>query len=49
MVGSGRGVVALAAALVLNALRDSFVFFNSSTDVLEKRQLIEKFKVLRLI
>ncbi len=29
-------MVALAAALVLSALRDSIVFFNSPTDVVEK-------------
>jgi len=36
MIGSGLGVIALAAALVLSALRDSIVFFNSPTDVVEK-------------
>src|SRR4051812_15200585 len=36
LIGSGLGVLALAAALVLFALRDSIVFFNSPTDVVEK-------------
>src|SRR5437763_3096578 len=36
LVGTGIGVLALAAALVLIALRDSIVFFNSPTDVVEK-------------
>ena len=30
------GVLALAVALVLSALQDSIVFFNSPTDVVEK-------------
>jgi cytochrome c-type biogenesis protein CcmE len=37
LIGSGLGVLALAAALVLSALRDSIVFFNSPTDVIEKQ------------
>jgi cytochrome c-type biogenesis protein CcmE len=36
LIGSGLGVLALAAALVLGALKDSIVFFNSPTDVIEK-------------
>jgi cytochrome c-type biogenesis protein CcmE len=36
LIGSGMGVLALAAALVLFALKDSIVFFNSPTDVVEK-------------
>jgi cytochrome c-type biogenesis protein CcmE len=36
LIGIGLGVVALAAALVLSALRDSIVFFNSPTDIAEK-------------
>jgi cytochrome c-type biogenesis protein CcmE len=36
LIGGGVGVLAIAAALVLSALRDSIVFFNSPTDVLEK-------------
>ncbi len=36
LIGSALGVLALAVALVLNALRDSIVFFNSPTDVVEK-------------
>ena len=37
LIGSGLGVLALAAVLVLSALRDSIVFFNSPTDVVEKQ------------
>src|ERR1043165_486812 len=36
LIGAGLGVLGLAAALVLYALNDSIVFFNSPTDVLEK-------------
>ena len=36
LIGSSLGVLAFAAALVLNALNDSLVFFNSPTDVAEK-------------
>lgn len=36
LIGAGLGVLGLAAALVLSALRDSIVFFNSPTDVVEK-------------
>ena len=36
LLGSGLGVLGLAAALVLFALKDSIVFFNSPTDVVEK-------------
>ena len=36
LIGSSVGVLALAAALVLSALKDSIVFFNSPTDVTEK-------------
>jgi cytochrome c-type biogenesis protein CcmE len=36
-IGAGLGVLAIAAALILNALRDSIVFFNSPTDVVEKQ------------
>ena len=36
LIGSGVGVLALAGVLVLSALRDSIVFFNSPTDVVEK-------------
>jgi len=39
LIGSGLGVLALAAALVLFALRDSIVFFNSPSDVLERKIL----------
>ena len=37
LVGASLGVLALAAALVLSALRDSIVFFSSPTDVAEKQ------------
>ena len=37
MIGGSLAVLALAAALVLVALKDSIVFFNSPTDVVEKR------------
>src|SRR5665213_923685 len=36
MIGASLGVLAIASALVLSALRDSIVFFNSPTDVAEK-------------
>jgi cytochrome c-type biogenesis protein CcmE len=36
MIGSGLAVLGIAAALVLTALKDSIVFFNSPTDVVEK-------------
>ena len=36
LIGAGLGVLGLAAGLVLFALRDSIVFFNSPTDVVEK-------------
>ncbi len=37
LIGSALGVLALAVALVLSALKDSIVFFNSPTDVVEKQ------------
>jgi cytochrome c-type biogenesis protein CcmE len=37
LIGAALGVLALAVALVLGALRDSIVFFNSPTDVVEKQ------------
>ena len=37
LIGSSLGVLALAAALVLSALKDSIVFFNSPSDVVEKQ------------
>lgn len=37
LIGASLSVLAVAAALVLNALRDSIVFFNSPTDLAEKR------------
>jgi cytochrome c-type biogenesis protein CcmE len=36
LIGGGLGVLAVAAALVLSALRESIVFFNSPSDVAEK-------------
>ncbi|HKS85262.1 MAG TPA: cytochrome c maturation protein CcmE [Pseudolabrys sp.] len=36
LIGTSLGVLAIAAALVLSALRDSIVFFNSPTDIAEK-------------
>jgi cytochrome c-type biogenesis protein CcmE len=37
LIGSGLAVLAVAAVLVLSALKDSIVFFNSPTDVVEKK------------
>jgi cytochrome c-type biogenesis protein CcmE len=37
LIGSGLLVLAVAAVLVLTALRESIVFFNSPTDVIEKK------------
>ena len=36
LIGGSLAVLALAAALVLSALKDSIVFFNSPSDVVEK-------------
>jgi cytochrome c-type biogenesis protein CcmE len=36
LIGASLAVLGLAAALVLSALRESIVFFNSPTDVVEK-------------
>jgi cytochrome c-type biogenesis protein CcmE len=36
LIGTSLAVLAVAAALVLSALRDSIVFFNSPTDIAEK-------------
>jgi cytochrome c-type biogenesis protein CcmE len=36
LIGGAGAVLALAVALMLNALRDSIVFFNSPTDVVDK-------------
>jgi cytochrome c-type biogenesis protein CcmE len=36
LIGAAAAVLALAMALVLGALRESIVFFNSPTDVIEK-------------
>jgi len=36
LIGCSLGVLALAAVLVLSALKDSIVFFNSPTDLAEK-------------
>src|SRR5215813_6329755 len=37
LIGASLSVLAVAVALVLGALRDSIVFFNSPTDLAEKR------------
>jgi cytochrome c-type biogenesis protein CcmE len=37
LIGAALGVLALAVALVLVALKDSIVFFNSPTDLVEKQ------------
>jgi cytochrome c-type biogenesis protein CcmE len=36
LIGASLGVLAIAAALVLSALRDSIVFFNSPSDIAAK-------------
>src|ERR1051325_8199245 len=36
LIGSAMAVLVVAVALMLNALRDSIVFFNSPSDVMEK-------------
>src|SRR6202035_5510058 len=36
LIGAGLGVLAVAVALMLNAFRDSIVFFSSPTDIVEK-------------
>ena len=36
LIGGGVGVLAIAVALMLNAFRDTIVFFNSPSDVAEK-------------
>jgi cytochrome c-type biogenesis protein CcmE len=36
LIGSAMAVLIIAVALMLNALRDSIVFFNSPSDVVEK-------------
>jgi cytochrome c-type biogenesis protein CcmE len=36
LIGSGLGVLAIAVALMLNAFRDSIVFFNSPSDIESK-------------
>jgi cytochrome c-type biogenesis protein CcmE len=37
LIGGGLAVLAVALLLVLSALKDSIVFFNSPTDVVEKQ------------
>jgi cytochrome c-type biogenesis protein CcmE len=37
LIGCALGVLAFAVALILGALKDSIVFFNSPTDVVEKQ------------
>ena len=36
LIGGGVGVLGVAVALMLNAFRDSIVFFNSPTDIVAK-------------
>jgi cytochrome c-type biogenesis protein CcmE len=36
LIGGSLGVLAVAVALMLNAFRDSIVFFSSPTDIVEK-------------
>ena len=36
LIGGGLGVLAIAVALMLNAFRDSIVFFNSPSDVVAR-------------
>src|SRR6201997_3464146 len=36
LIGGSLGVLAVAVALMLNAFRDSIVFFNSPSDIVEK-------------
>src|SRR3954467_3126821 len=36
LIGAGRGALGLAAGLVLYALNDAIVFFNSPSDIVEK-------------
>ena len=36
LIGGSLGVLAVAVALMLNAFRDSIVFFNSPSDVMER-------------
>jgi cytochrome c-type biogenesis protein CcmE len=36
LIGTGLSVLAIAVGLMLNAFRDSIVFFNSPSDVVEK-------------
>src|SRR5665811_2633298 len=40
LIGSSLGVLAIAAALVLNSLSVSIVFFNSPTDIAEKHMAV---------
>ena len=37
LIGSALAVLAIAVALVLSALKESIVFFNSPTDIVEKQ------------
>lgn len=46
LIGSGLAVLAIAAALVLNALRDSIVFFSTPSDVVARK--VEPGKRFRL-
>jgi cytochrome c-type biogenesis protein CcmE len=42
LIGSSLGVLAVAVALMLTAMRDSIVFFNSPTDLAENRPGVGK-------
>src|SRR5215467_6620313 len=37
LIGGGLGILGLAVALVLSALRTNIVFFNSPTDIIERQ------------
>src|SRR5258707_1627053 len=50
MIGGSLAVLALAAALVLNAMRDSIVFFSTPAMVAEKHiQAGKRFRLGRLV
>lgn len=36
LIGSSLGVLAIAVGLILSAMRQSIVFFNSPTDIVER-------------
>ena len=50
MIGGGVGILAIAAALVLFALRDTIVFFYTPSDVAEKKVTIgQRFRLGGLV